>query len=346
MKLIFIICTYLLLIQSQDYHGYAWQRQSASTKQSKLDSAINKDKSSAPWPSTLEKLELLFESMDTTFDTVADDMPYQGLFNWEKRPKLIHSVGVVMDSQFVAVKNNYTGVFSGCMNVLMRFSIAQEADPNGGEGALAPGIAFKFLRNTVPSANVFSMYSLVGQSSFNFFAHDLSSHVPDLPSDAPSMLKLIREKFATASSFPVFTGISDLAQFDENGNEVSKPNFPFRLQFHPNTTIHKSIPDNYTGADFADQLIKVLPKNSHLYDVYAQDTPDNDDLVLIGKLYSTQTSATRSFFGDKTMFYQHTRFENDLEFKPDWTDKAKSIMEEQQKQKMPGYHYPDLPFSV
>jgi len=263
-----------------------------------------------------------------------------------KKKKLIHSVGVVLDTQFVSEKNNnYTGIFTGCQNVIARLSIAQESDPNGGEGALAPGIALKFARTNVRSANVFTMYSLIGQSSFNFFAHDLSSHVPDLPADAPSALLLIRAKFATASSFPVFTGLSDLAQFDEDGNKIDKLNFPFRLHFHPNISLHKSIPDNYTGADFADQLIKVLQPNLHLYDIYAQETPFNDDLVLVGKLYSKQTSAVRSYFGDKTMFYQHTRFENDLQFKPNWSDKAKSIIDDQRKQKFPGYHYPDLPYN-
>jgi len=266
---------------------------------------------------------------------------------WNKEKKLIHSVGVVLDTEFVAEKlnHNYTGIFTGCANVITRFSIAQEADPNGGEGALAPGVALKFMRTNVRSANVFTMYSLIGQSSFNFFAHDLSSHVPDLPVDAPSALFLIRAKFETASAYPVFTGLSDLAQFDENGNKINKPNFPFRLHLHPNITLHKSIPDNYTGADFADQLNKALLPNSHLYDIYAQETPFNDELVLIGKLYSKPHGAVRSFFGDKTMFYQHTRFESDLQFKPDWADKAKSIIDEQRKLKFPGYHYPDLPYN-
>lgn len=256
--------------------------------------------------------------------------------------KLIHSVGVVVDSQFVPVKNSYTGIFSGCMNVVSRLSLATEADPKAGEGAFAPGIALKFMRNKIHSANVFVMYSLVGQGSFNFFEHDLTSHVPELSHDAPTPLQLLRQKFLTASKFPVFTGLSDLALFDENGNRISTPNFPFRLHFHANTTLHRSLPYNYTGAEFEDQLIRVLQPNSHIYDIYAQDTPDSEKLVLIGSLRTKQHKASRSNFADKEMFFQHTRFEDDLKHKPQWEDKSNEIMEDQRATDFPGYHYPDL----
>jgi hypothetical protein len=36
----------------------------------------------------------------------------------------------------------------------------------------------KFIRDKVESGNVFAMYSLKGQSSFNMFENDFTNHVP------------------------------------------------------------------------------------------------------------------------------------------------------------------------
>jgi len=347
MSYIIIFSLLLLLVNAEDYHGNTWQTQSASTKTSKLDSAILKDTQSAPWPTAFESAELLIESMDTSFDFVGDDMPHQGLFNLEVRKKLIHSVGAVVEARYVSLNKTYSGIFrSGCQNVLLRFSIAQQAVTEGPGAGIAPGIALKFMRDGVPSANVFAMYSLLGQSNnFNFFKHDLSSHVPDLPSDAPTALQLIRWKFSTASAFPVFLGLNGIAAYDESGDNSSKLAFPFRLHFHPNTTLHNLLPDTWTGTDFEDQIIKIIypAENFHLYDVYAQDTPYGDDLQLIGKVYS-KAPVTRSKFGDKGLFYEHTRFEDDLKTFPSWRSKAQEIMDYQRKQTGQGYTYPDLPF--
>jgi len=210
---------------------------------------------------------------------------------------------------------------------------------------MAPGLGLKFLRDGRHAANIFAMYSLVGQANFNFFKHDLSSHVPDLPNDAPNSLQLVRWKFATASAFPVFIGNSDIAAIDENGKNATKISFPFRLHFHPNTTLHDALPDEWSGTDFEDQINKLInTAGLHLYDVYAQETPFSDSLVLIGKINS-KNAATRSFFADKTLFYQHTRFESDLKTYPSWKDKAVDIMNEQRQTLGEGYHYPDLPFN-
>jgi hypothetical protein len=260
------------------------------------------------------------------------------------RKKLIHSVGVVVHVKYVSLNDTFTGVFKGCENVILRFSIAQEANTKGGEDAMGPGVALKFVRNNVASANVFAMYSLIGQSSFNFFAHDLSSHVPDLSKDAPTSLVLLRRAFATASDFPVFSGLSNLAAYNEDGTAVSTPVFPFRLHFHPTTFYHKELPDNYTGTPYEDQLLKVVKLDSVLYEVYAQTTPFSEELVLIGKVVTTG-APSRSFFGDKTLFYQHTRFEDDLEHYPSWKIKSQEIINYQRSLSGTGYHYPDLPWN-
>jgi len=309
-----------------------------------LRSAIDANKKSAPWPSTLETSALFLESMDTTFDFEGDDFPTQGLIIKTLRKKLIHSVGAVVETRYVSLNSTYSGLYgSGCSNALLRFSIAVQAKTTGEEDAFTPGIAIKFLRSGVPSANIFAMYSLMGQPGFNFFKHDLSSHVPELSTNAPNTLQLLRIKFQTGSTYAAFVGSSSLAEYDENGRAFPRPIFPFRLHFHPNTTLHNALPDNYTGVDFEDQIVSLIKPGQHIYDVYAQETPIRDDLTLIGKVYA-KAAPTRSFFADKSLFMQHTRFEADLAHYPQWEGYAKSILVNQRQVKAPGYHYPDLPW--
>jgi len=207
---------------------------------------------------------------------------------------------------------------------------------------MAPGIALKFLRSYVPSANVFAMYSLIGQPSFNFFKHDLSSHVPELPSDGPLPIQLLRKKFLSASDYPPFTGLSELARYDENGNS-GKMSFPFRLHFHPNITLHNALPDSWTGNGFETQINRLVIPGRHLYDVYAQSSPTQEKLTLIGKLYARSYSTT-SYFGDKSLFFQHTRFESDLEYYPGWAQANKDILTKQRASSNGGFHYKDLPW--
>jgi len=70
--------------------------------------------------------ELFIESVVTSFTNVADDMPGQGIFDTEVRPKLIHSVGLVAEGSFISNgQHNYTGVFKGADNIILRISTAR-----------------------------------------------------------------------------------------------------------------------------------------------------------------------------------------------------------------------------
>jgi len=251
-----------------------------------------------------------------------------------------------MRVEYVSLKNNdYTGLFQGSKNALLRFSVANPVKPTGSPpDAMAPGLSFKFLRDKVSSANIFAMYSLVGQSSYNFFAHGLTNHVPMVPDDAASLpQKILIDKFFAASKFAIFGGLSNFAEYDESGIRTNSARFPFRLHFHPNSTLHFALPDRYTGVDYETQLKGLIKPGLHLYDVYAQGDPLNEKLVLIGKIIA-KSSLTSSNFADKTLFFQHTRFEDDLSHFPGWEKKSQEILDEQGKMKNGGYHYPDLPW--
>jgi len=330
-----------VVCSAQSFVGPAWQHQTAASKQTILDATIRNDTTSQSWPSTLELAELFIEDMNLSFDTEGDDMPEQ-LF--QRRPKLIHSVGVVADAQWKVVPNSlgYTGIFeSGCSRMYVRLSLAREPDTS--PGGYTPGLSMKLLRNGVPSGNMFAMYSLQGQDSWNFFDHDLTNHVPDLSDNAAFILKELRSTFAKASAWPVMIGTSNLALYDETGKNATSPNFPFRLVFHPTTALHNAFPDA-PQQPFTDVLVKGLANPGPLYNVYAVVNPNDpiDQFVHIATI-STTTPVTTTNFGDKYMFFEHTRVEDDFIYRPDWADPATQIMAYQRT--IDGYTYTDLPFN-
>jgi len=77
---------------------------------------------------------------------------------------------------------------------------------------------------------------------------------------------------------------------------------------------------------------------------YAQDSPTNDQLTLIGKIYC-KSYPTTSRFGDKTLFFQHTKFESDLKYQPSWDQPSRDILNKQRNIHGDGYHYPDIPYN-
>jgi len=313
-----------------DYHGDAWQKQNASIKLQKLWAAVTKDTSSGRWPSLLEQAELFVESMPTTFDTVADDMPKQFP---SYRKKLIHSVGAIAQAKWVSYTgHNYTGLFKGANFGFIRFSSAAEK-------TFTPSFAIKFLINNVRSSNIFNLYSLEGQESKNFFRHDLSNHPPDIYYNATFTLQELRKVFAKASDYPSMVGIAEFAHTEESGNVEKNPQFPFRLIFHPLPNVRKLFPD--TGKEDLIKQLKTLSPMT-LYDIYAEDHPYAKP-TKIGHLDIT-TKPTSSIFCDNTMFFQHQRFDDDLKIKPQWRDDTHKIMDEQRSN--PHYLYPDLPDSL
>jgi len=298
---------------------------------------FKKNPTPGPWYS-FQEVELFLENMNLTFDTLADDMPYQFL-GLQRRPKLIHSVGVIARATWTARPSTFTGILGGgCKDVIFRFSLARQADATT---PYTPGIALKCLRNGVPSANLFAMYSLNGQDSWNFFKHDFTNHVPDLSSSAGIVLQKLRQRFADASNFPVMIGLSDLAVYYDNGTTVQNPVFPFRIIFHPFNSWHTFYPDAPPSSGTFDQQLASTLKPSPLYQIYAQLEPDDDmsKFIQIGQLDLTST-ATTSNFADTLMFFQHTRMENDLRYRPDWAAKAQAIMAQQRT--IDNYVYPDL----
>jgi hypothetical protein len=313
-----------------DYHGDAWQKQTAPVKLQKLWNVVTKDTRPGRWPSIIEQAQLFIESMPASFDTVADDMPKSFL---GARKKLIHSVGVIAQAKFVSYPtHNYTGLFKGGNFGLIRLSSAAEKE-------LVPSCVIKFFRNNVKSSNIFFLYNLEAQESKNFFRHDLTNHPPDIYYNASAALLTLRKLFSKASDWPTFIGLNDFAKTDENGNVEKNPKFPFRLIFHPPANVRALFPE--TGDHYLIDQLKTLEPMT-LFDIYAEEQPYGK-ANKIGRLDIT-TKTTTSIFSDNTLFFQHERFDDDLLLRPQW--KSDSIKIDDEQRNNPHYIFPDLPDSL
>lgn len=142
-----------------------------------------------------------------------------------------------------------------------------------------PGFGLKFLRDGVPSGNLVAMYSVNGAESWNFFKMDFSNHIGKAGGIA---LNLVAKKFSSGTPFVQYVGLSDIATYDQFGNKVANPKFPFQLVFEP--TLRSSY-----GDDFEQNFQKTLaeiPENTHIYKVLAFAEPGSP-LVHIGDLTMT-----------------------------------------------------------
>jgi len=260
--------------------------------------------------------------MDPSFDRVADDLP------WD-RSKVIHSVGNHAQVRWVsnAAAKKYTGVIGkGGKFGIIRLSPAAEPEPDKGDDpsncdpqcGFVPGFGLKILRTGVLSGNIFSMYSLIGQPSFNFFKNNFTNHPSLSCDDITGSTKLLFMKFKTASNWPTMVGLSQLALYDEDGIIADPPAYPYQLWLVPNSNLTAAYPDAPSSdpdKTLASQLA-ALPIGTSLYSIWALQNPWNA-AELIGGLQTT-SNFTTSKWGDKNLFFQHTRMEDDALLHPEW----------------------------
>eukprot|EP01097_Dermamoeba_algensis_P001616 TRINITY_DN1605_c0_g1_i2.p1 TRINITY_DN1605_c0_g1~~TRINITY_DN1605_c0_g1_i2.p1 ORF type:complete len:353 (+),score=93.61 TRINITY_DN1605_c0_g1_i2:76-1134(+) len=329
-------------ILATDFAGPGWQSRNASDKLSVLWSRLTQNTSPGSFPSPLKLLELFVESMDTSFDTIADDLPYQGPFNLQRRSKLIHGVGVHATFKWRNTGNHpYTGLFqSGSNYGIARLSWAKAVDLKAGTPWL-PGVAFKFLRNGRKSANFMAMTSLLGVNTPNFFANDVTNHVPDLGTSADFITKKLRSTFAKASDWPVLLGLSDVATYDENGVQADSPVFPYRLIFHAPASVRSVLETDDKPTDMPSFILShsVFQKPvTAVWSVWAEAFPQDPNPIKIAEVDFT-SPLTTSDFGDKYLFFQHQRMEDDISLRPDWFAPANQELANQRS--VPNYLYPN-----
>lgn len=98
---------------------------------------------------------------------------------YDCRNKTTHGKGNVGKVEWISLKNhNYTGMFKGGDTGYIRTSVLGEVNlnPVGDEAYMIPGIALKFLRDGMDSANtVARVNSRKGQRSYNWFDSEITS---------------------------------------------------------------------------------------------------------------------------------------------------------------------------
>jgi hypothetical protein len=294
--------------------GTQYEAKTAAAKHADLWKQITANTKANSWFSTTETATLFIESMDPSVHWVGDT--FQNGWNGP-RNKYIHTVGSTATVKFVASKNTagYTGVFQGADYGIIRLSTGGPYDTTKpAAGNFVPAFGLKFLRDKVPSANVFGMYSIDGMPSWNFFDFDFSNHIPGPTS---SFTQAVATKFQTVTTDATMVGLSDWAQYTQAGQKVSTPNFPYQIFFEPNPAVKSMFTSSYSE-DYRTQVQKINVGTT-LYKVTAKNAA-TASRVYIGDLVLT-SKFTDSFFADKYLFFKHQSIDEDWKLKPEYKGK-------------------------
>jgi hypothetical protein len=251
------------------------------------------------------------ESVKTTFEDISDLMP-------PERFKYIHTVGAVATITFEAssTPHPFTGLFAtGAAHGLLRLSTATPVDASA-DSSITPGLALKLLRDGVPSANLFAMPSLDGQTDFNILRLNYSNHL-EYPSSWA--LNMVAQKFTQASNCPLMVGLGHVAAFGEDGAQVANPQMPFEVILVPNKEVKAFPSAPYSNDDFLAYAELGIEAGTSLFEVYGRASPRADDVtdIHLGTVKTT-SAMTRSTFGDTQLMFAHEYMENDFSKHPEW----------------------------
>lgn len=148
----------------------------------------------------------------------------------------------------------------------------------------------------------------------------------------PRALKPFVKKFWQYSQHPLSLGVSDVCAYDQSGQSVDTPNFPFAIILSPcrhgqvtttaNTKQGEFTKDAFDA--FIDDALEI-PVGTVLFDVFACPHPalvsDPTSLQRIGKI--TTTSETIPSSPHDGLFFRHQRKEEDYELRPQWKQHLK-----------------------
>jgi len=256
-------------------------------------------------PDTMSKV--LPESMITTFDSQWDVLP-------SARHKVIHTQGALAKFDLDITSQSFTGLFAaGKSKGIIRMGSAFPMNT----GQIFPGVAVKFLRSGVSSANFVALVGGPTKTDFNFFARNFSTQAsPPAP-----LVKL--NKFQQASDCIIQVGLSDVCKYDQDGSMAASPRFPFELLFAPAAV--KFPTEKITAEELLHQLTSV-PVGTRLFDVYTYSSPSAKQRGTLEKLgmLTTTSECVTSLFGDNKLFFCHQRMEEDFSLRPEWVQAATS----------------------
>jgi len=231
----------------------------------------------------------------------------------DARKKLIHTVGAIAMAKFVWVNSyDYTGAFKKADNILIRFSTATAAS----DTEHTPGLSIKVLRDKVPAGTFIAMYALDGHKGLNFFEKPMMNRVAEDP-DLSLKLQMLGKKFLLASKrFAGSLGLSEVAEYNEDGSHVDNVKFPWGIAFQPNPDVSNKMKNNM-NTDLPVAISRALNGDECLYKIYAVREPRVVPLQYLGYI-KLQSKSHPSAFADRQLFFKHTWVTKDFERRPDW----------------------------
>jgi len=262
---------------------------------------------------------MLTEDVQTSFWNFKDTMP-------AGRVKGIHGIGAVCQFKLdVAADSPYTGLFAGGPQlgfVRMGGALSWDKESKG----FPPGLGIKFARTGMPSGGYVGLVSL-DEAIFNFMGKNFSNHIGPAGGIKP---KILVKKFNEASQCPSQVGLSNMAEYSQDGLKVTEPKTPFKLYLVPSQEVQRSN-DPKEISDVMSEL-ESFKKGTSLMDVWAcgkglgdaENKPTTGgvekacgDPFKLGSMVTT-TECTRTAWGDAKFFFRHQPIEEDWEKNPEF----------------------------
>jgi len=182
-------------------------------------------------------------------------------------------------------------------------------------------VALKFFRQGVKSCNIFTQRGLLPSNSWNPFAHPWSNHNSILDGKMGAKEDLIKHAFVKVSQWFTFTGVSNCATHDTNGVPAPRVDFPFQIVLVPTAILQHRFNDKKAEGTLQQMLAQIPPQK--LWTLMAIAKP-HGAWEEIGSVSST-TEWISSGYGDKSLYFQHQRFDDDLKYHPEWATVCPSV---------------------
>eukprot|EP00921_Rhytidocystis_pertsovi_P027009 GHVQ01043526.1.p1 GENE.GHVQ01043526.1~~GHVQ01043526.1.p1 ORF type:complete len:644 (+),score=63.99 GHVQ01043526.1:365-2296(+) len=246
------------------------------------------------------------------------------------KTKFIHAQGAFARIRWKPRANSlgYTGMFSEDAEGLISFS-------KGNRFVAASnsfGVGIQLFRDNAPPAAVVMCGPTTGAGRFtnvewNLLDVPLCNHI-DFPSGM-ALLSMARKRPQVGLNTDLWTmwgngfGLSNVAATTLSGEPVVDPHFPFSICLRAPLSLAKQYRD-LGRWDHPRDIVSKYPTNEVLYEVLAIDRPSmlsdpniSSKVQVVAEI-STTSEFVRSAFGDLKIQFQHQRFEEDFELRPEW----------------------------
>ena len=232
-----------------------------------------------------------------------------------------HSMGSICPFSININKiSPFTGIFKPAHEVSGLIRLAPNAAFGPGTLGLSPGVAVKFLRSGVPSANIVLIYDFLPLKSYDFFSVFVSNHFDanfEMLDKIPK-IKFILKRFCSSGKCINKVGLSHLCSHDQNGIKADENIFPFKIDLVPGE-INLPKEEPKSPEDYM-KLFNDIPVGSKVYSLKAYLDPKDDIGMILGNIKTTGPCVS-SYFGDTKMAFRHQPIEEDIATKPEWTKK-------------------------